>query len=183
MIVQLIFFTKCSGCGWNTKQKFLSGKTERRIVSCVKPMQYLLIEGLTHTHSVHVLYNICQIRKFLSLESTKTLVHAFLSSHLDYSNSLLFGLPKYQTDRLKNVLNAAQLIFKIPKFDHIFHCIGLTQFQISQRALSVHMWHVQANHKSCMEKRLPQEKGIHSLYSRIQRKNVCMLTPGKIQVA
>ena len=54
----------------------------------------------------------------LSPEFTKTLVRAFVTSHLDYCNSLLFGVPKYQTDRLQKVLNAAaRLIFKIPKFD------------------------------------------------------------------
>ena len=42
------------------------------------------------------LYMIRQIRKFLSEESTKTLIHAFVSSHLDYSNSLLYGIPQYQ---------------------------------------------------------------------------------------
>ena len=36
------------------------------------------------------LYNIRQIRKFLSIESTKTLVHAFVTLHLDNCNSLLF---------------------------------------------------------------------------------------------
>ena len=68
----------------------------------------------------HGLYKIRQIRKFLSPESTKTLVQAFVTSHLDYCNSLPFGVPKYQTDRLYKVLNAAaRLIFRIPKFDHI----------------------------------------------------------------
>ena len=39
---------------------------------------------------------------------------------MDYYNSLLFGIPKYQTDRFQKVLNAAaRLIFGIPKFDHI----------------------------------------------------------------
>ena len=66
------------------------------------------------------LYNIGQIRKFLTVQSTKTPVHAFISSHLDYSNALLFGLPKYQLDRLQKVQNAAaRVIFQIPKFDHI----------------------------------------------------------------
>ena len=53
------------------------------------------------------LYNIRQIRKFLTVQSTKTLIHAFVSSHLDYCNALLFGLPKYQLDRLQKVQNAA----------------------------------------------------------------------------
>ena len=66
------------------------------------------------------LYNIRQIRKFLTVQSTKTPVHAFISSHLDYCNALLFGLPKYQLDRLQKVQNAAaRVIFQIPKFDHI----------------------------------------------------------------
>ena len=66
------------------------------------------------------LYKIRQLSKFLNPESTKTLVHAFVTSHLDYCNSLLFGVPKYQIDRLQKVLNAAaRLIFRIPMFDHI----------------------------------------------------------------
>ena len=39
------------------------------------------------------LYNIRQIRKFLDVESTKTLVNAFIISHVDYCNALLSGLP------------------------------------------------------------------------------------------
>ena len=47
-------------------------------------------------------------------------VHAYVTSHLDYCNSLLFRVPKYQTDRLQKVFKAAaRLIFRIPKFDHI----------------------------------------------------------------
>ena len=53
------------------------------------------------------LYNIRQIRKFLSLESTKALVHAVVKSHLDYCNSLLVGIPQHQLQRLQRILNAA----------------------------------------------------------------------------
>ena len=35
------------------------------------------------------LYNIRQIRKFLSEDSTKTLIHAFVTSHLDYCMAYL----------------------------------------------------------------------------------------------
>ena len=53
------------------------------------------------------LYNMREIRKLLTVQSTKALIHAFVSSHLDYCNALLFGLPKYQFDRLQKVQNAA----------------------------------------------------------------------------
>jgi len=66
------------------------------------------------------LYNIRQIRKFLSTDTTKILVHAFVTSHLDNCNSLLFGLPAYRQDCLQKVLNAAaRVICFIPKYDHI----------------------------------------------------------------
>ena len=65
------------------------------------------------------LYNIRQIRKFLSEDSTKTLIHAFVTSHLAY-HSLLYGIPKHQLDRLRRVLNAAaRLTCYVPRFNHI----------------------------------------------------------------
>ena len=66
------------------------------------------------------LYNIRQNRKFLSTKTTKTLVHAFVTSHLDHCNSLLFGLPQCQLDHLQRVLNAAAGVICLkPKFNHI----------------------------------------------------------------
>ena len=66
------------------------------------------------------IYNIRQIRKYLSVESTKCLIHAFVTSHLDYCNALLYKLPQYQYDRLQKVLNAAaRVTYLIPKFAHI----------------------------------------------------------------
>ena len=63
------------------------------------------------------LYN---IRHFHSTEATKILIHASVTSHLDYCNSLLSGLPKYQLDRLQKVLNAAaRVVCLVPKFNHI----------------------------------------------------------------
>ena len=62
------------------------------------------------------LYNIRQIRKFLSIESTRTLVHAFVTSHLEYCNSLLFGIPQYQIKRLNA---AAKITCFTPRCSHI----------------------------------------------------------------
>ena len=48
------------------------------------------------------------------------MIHAFVSSRLDYCNSLLYGLPELQIDKIQRVQNAAaRLIFKKPKFCHI----------------------------------------------------------------
>ena len=66
-----------------------------------------------------ILYHIKQIRKYLT-DATKILVHAFITSHLDYCNSLLYEIPKYQLNRLQKVLNAAaHVVCLVPKFDHI----------------------------------------------------------------
>ena len=64
--------------------------------------------------------NISKIRKYLDENSTETLVHAFVSSKLDYCNALLIGRPKYQIDRLQSVLNtAARIVTFTCKYDHI----------------------------------------------------------------
>ena len=66
------------------------------------------------------MYNIRRIRKYLSKECTETLIHAFISSCLDYCNSLLYGLPACQIQKLQRVQNsAARLVFEESKFCHI----------------------------------------------------------------
>ena len=94
------------------------------------------------------LYDISgQIRKFLTVQFTKIPIHAFVSSHLDYWNVLLFGLPKYQLDRLQKVQNAAaRVIFQIAKFDHIkpalvdLHCLPVT-FRVQFNCFYLHTTH------------------------------------------
>ena len=74
----------------------------------------------TSSAAFYYLYNIRRIRKYLSKECTKTLIHAFISSRLDYCNSLLYGLPAYQIQKLQRVQNsAARLVFHESKFCHI----------------------------------------------------------------
>ena len=68
----------------------------------------------------HYLCNIKRIRKYLSRESTEMLVQAFITSRVDYCNSLLYGLPNYQLNKLQRVLNAsARLVCNAPRFCHI----------------------------------------------------------------
>ena len=73
------------------------------------------------------LHNLRRIKKFLSRDSLITLVHAFITSRLDYNcNGLLFGLPKAQIAKLQRVQNAAaRLILGIGKFSHITPALWL----------------------------------------------------------
>ena len=71
------------------------------------------------SNAFYYLYNI-RIRKYLSRRSTETLIHAFVSSRVDYCNSLLYGLPAHQLNKLQRVQNAAaRLIFQESKYCHI----------------------------------------------------------------
>lgn len=64
--------------------------------------------------------NIAKIRKFISLDCSKKLVHAFVTSKLDHCNSILFGLPLSVTDKLQSVLNsAARLVTLTRRHEHI----------------------------------------------------------------
>lgn len=47
------------------------------------------------------LYNIRRIRKYLSKDNAVSLVHAFITSRIDYCNSLYYGLPNYQLHKLQ----------------------------------------------------------------------------------
>ncbi len=52
--------------------------------------------------------------------SAETLIHAFIFSHLDYCNGLLYKLPDYQVKKLQHIQNmAARLVFQLPKFSHV----------------------------------------------------------------
>ena len=66
------------------------------------------------------LRRIGSIRKYLDLASTKTLIHAFVTSKLDNLNSLLYGLSDKLINKLQRILNAAaRLVTGTKKFDHI----------------------------------------------------------------
>ena len=66
------------------------------------------------------LYNIRHVRKYLTSECTEKLIHSFITSRLDYCNSLLYGVPDHHMQKLERVMNAsARLIFCAPKHRHI----------------------------------------------------------------
>ena len=56
------------------------------------------------------LRNLSKIRKYLRRESSEIAVHAFITSKLDYCNSLLYGCRKTQLKKLQYVQNTAARI-------------------------------------------------------------------------
>ncbi|XP_030052614.1 LOW QUALITY PROTEIN: uncharacterized protein LOC115465888, partial [Microcaecilia unicolor] len=66
------------------------------------------------------LFNISKIRPFLSEHTTRTLIHALITSRLDYCNLLLTGLPLNHLSPLQSIQNsAARLIFRQNRYTHI----------------------------------------------------------------
>ena len=70
--------------------------------------------------AIYQIRNIAKIRSFLSFSDAQTLIHAFVTNHLDYCNSLFSGLPKKSINRLQLVQNtAARVLTRTRRYDHI----------------------------------------------------------------
>ena len=77
---------------------------------------------ITKTCSIafYHIYNIKHIRKYLNRNITEKIVHALITSKLDYCNSLLFGLSNCKLQKLRRVHNAAaRILAGTRKYDHI----------------------------------------------------------------
>ena len=89
-------------------------KVEERIFCMEQDVKKICSEANYH------LRNISKIRKYLTQDSAQILIHAFISSKLDYCNSLLYGIPKYLVCRLQRVQNtAARIVTLTRKYDSI----------------------------------------------------------------
>ena len=64
------------------------------------------------------------VRRNLSNDCTKSLLHAFVTSRIDYCNSLFSGLPIYQLNRLQSVLNAAARVY-CSNYSHYMSITGI----------------------------------------------------------
>ena len=81
------------------------------------------------------LRNIGRIRHLLSHHATAQLIHALISTRLDYCNSVLYNLPKSSILRLQRIQNqAARILTRTPRRDHIAEVlIGLHWLRIEER--------------------------------------------------
>ena len=86
-------------------------------------------------------------RSCLTTDTAKTLIHAFVSSRLDYCNLLLVGIADYVIQKLQRVQNtAARMITGTRKFNHVtsilqeLHWLLVTlwiQYKIAGQQMSV----------------------------------------------
>lgn len=77
------------------------------------------VSSITKTAHYH-LRNLSCIRKYLDTPSAEKAVHAFVTSRLDCSNALLFGIRKNSLQKLQKVQNvAAKLVLQKRKYDHV----------------------------------------------------------------
>uniref|UniRef100_A0A3Q1J4G7 Reverse transcriptase domain-containing protein n=2 Tax=Anabas testudineus TaxID=64144 RepID=A0A3Q1J4G7_ANATE len=77
------------------------------------------VDNITRTAFFH-LRNIAKIRNILSLNDAEKLVHAFITSRLDYCNALLSGCSTRCINKLQLVQNAAaRVLTRTRRYEHI----------------------------------------------------------------
>ena len=83
--------------------------------------QYLTfhISGICKSTHFH-LRGIGRIRNLRTFDATAQLIHALITSRLDFCNSILCNLPYKQIERLQRIQNqAARMLKRIPRRNHI----------------------------------------------------------------
>ncbi len=77
------------------------------------------ISSICKTAFFH-LKNISKLRPMLSMSNAEMLIHAFMTSKLDYCNALLSGCSAHLINKLQIVQNvAARVLTRTRKSDHI----------------------------------------------------------------
>ena len=109
-------------------EKLFFDSTVIELTEKVRDLGVILDKNLTPTYHINETYrkatnairSIGRIRKYLANKNLKLLVNALVISRLDYCNSILYGLPKRELDKLQRVQNtAARLITGTKQYDHI----------------------------------------------------------------
>ena len=104
----------------NEVKELCIGDCSIEAVTCVKSIGAHLDSKLKMDSQVSAicrsawfsLYQLGKLRKYLTEEQTKSMVHAHVTSRIDSNNALLLGLPKSKLKRIQLVQNAAARLIK-----------------------------------------------------------------------
>ncbi len=125
--------SNCDACQrrvgfWVSVDEVVVAEGEENLLKTVKNLGVILdsnlsfenhISNVTKTAFFH-LRNIAKLRNMLSVSDAEKLVHAFMTSRLDYCNALLGGCPASSINKLQIVQNAAaRVLTRSRKYDHI----------------------------------------------------------------
>ena len=96
-------------------EKLFFDSTVIELTEKVRHLGVILDNNLTLTYRINetsrkatiAIRSIGRTRKYLTNENFKLLINALEISRLDYSNSILYGLPKRELDKLQRVQNTA----------------------------------------------------------------------------
>jgi hypothetical protein len=112
------------------------------------------------------IHNINRIKRYLDFEAMEKLIHCFITSKLDFCNSLFLGLPATQLQRLQRVQNAAARILTCTlKREHIrpvlfqLHWLPMEARVVFKVLLLIHKSLIQNGPKYIKDLLIPEENG------------------------
>ena len=77
------------------------------------------ISGIWKSTNFH-LRSIGRIRNLLTFDATAQLIHALITTRLDFCNSILYNLPNNKIERLQRIQNqTTRMLKRIPRRNHI----------------------------------------------------------------
>ena len=98
-------------------ESFVPSSTQARNLGVIFDATMTLkphISSVIRMASFH-LRNVGKLRKYLNRAATEQIIHSFITSRLDTANSILYGLPCEQINRLQRLQNHAARIVTLSK--------------------------------------------------------------------
>jgi len=109
----------------NEELRLRVGDNTVSVASSVKNLGVYFDTSLTMERQVNAITKACyyhirnigHIRLYITLDASKTLAHALITSRLDYGNALMYGLPMTRLQKVQN--SSARLVTRTHKREHI----------------------------------------------------------------
>ena len=116
-----------SACGgtvasWPHRDERISISDKVMILGVILDKHMTFDDQIDHVckSSINHLRNLFRIRRYLDVNAASTVIHAFITTRLDYCNHLYIELPKYKVEKLQKIQNiAARYVTGARKYDHI----------------------------------------------------------------